>query len=36
MTLDRYSMLVDLVVEGFGQGDGVAGTIPGRGTLGMI
>jgi hypothetical protein len=36
MTLYGYSMLVDLLVEGFTEGDGVAGAILGRGTLGMI
>jgi hypothetical protein len=36
MTFHRYSMLVDLVVEGFAQGDGVDGVILGRRTLGVI
>jgi hypothetical protein len=36
MTLHRYSMLVDLVVEDLAQGDGVDGVILGRRTLGMI
>ena len=36
MSLHRYSMLVDLVVESFAEGDGVAGVLLGRGILGMI
>ena len=36
MALHRDSMLVDLVVEGFAQGNGVARIILGRRTLGVI
>ncbi len=36
MTFHGYSMLVDLVVEGFAESDGVAGVIFGRGTVGLI
>ncbi len=33
MTLHRDTMLVDLVVEGFAEGDAVAGAIFGHGTV---
>ncbi len=36
MALHRDAMLVDLVVESFAQGDGVADAIFDRRTLGMI
>jgi hypothetical protein len=36
MTLHGYSMLVDLVVKCFAQGDGVHGVIFGHGTLDMV
>jgi hypothetical protein len=36
MTLHRYSMLVDLVVEGFAESNGVTGAILGGSTLGLI
>ena len=36
MALDRDAMFIDLVVEGFAQGDGVGGVILGRRSLGMI
>ena len=36
MTLHRYSMLVDLVVEDLAQGDGVDGVILGRRTPGVV
>jgi hypothetical protein len=36
MTLYRYSMLVDLIVEGFAEGDGVPGAILGSGRLGVV
>ena len=36
MTLHRDAMLVDLVVEGFAQGDGVAGEMVGPATLSIL
>ena len=36
VTLHWYAMLVDLVVEGFAQGDGVASVILGHRGLGVV
>ncbi len=36
MALCRDTMLVDLVVEGLAEGNGVAGAILGRRALGMV
>ncbi len=36
MTLNRYSMLIGFIVEGFAEGDGISAAIPRRGTLGAV
>jgi uncharacterized protein YbgA (DUF1722 family) len=36
MTLHRYAMLVDLIVEGFAEDDGVSGTILGSGSFTVV
>jgi hypothetical protein len=36
MTLHRYAMLVDFVVEGFAEGEGVSGAILGSGSLTVV
>ena len=36
MTLHRYSMLIDFIVEGFAEGDDISAAIPRRGTLGAV
>jgi hypothetical protein len=36
MTLHRYAMLVDLIVERFAENDGVAGAILGSGSLSVV
>jgi hypothetical protein len=36
MTLHRYAMLVDLIVERFAENDGVAGAILGSGSRSVI
>src|ERR1035441_1940118 len=36
MTLHRYAMLVDLIVEGFAEDDGVAGAILGSGSRSAV
>jgi hypothetical protein len=36
MTLHRYSMLINFIVEGFAEGDGVSGAILGLENLGTV
>jgi tRNA-binding EMAP/Myf-like protein len=36
MTLHRYSMLIDFIVEGFAEGDNISVAILGPGTLGAV
>ena len=36
MALDRYSMLIDFIVEGFAENDGVAGAILGSGCRSVV
>jgi hypothetical protein len=36
MTLHRYSMLIDFIVEGFAEGDSISAAIFGSGTVGAV